>query len=114
MHTRNLAAPLVLVTAIVVSGCGRPQVEPKNLHLIASLRTALSARNAEWLEQNANIIEQRHRAGEMSAEQYAEFQAILQDARAGDWAGAEKDAVAFQKAQRPTEQQMERVRQHGE
>lgn len=112
MNVRSAIASFLFVGATVSSGCGRPQVEPENLHLIASLRTALSTRNVEWLEENARIIDERRASGKMSDTEYAEFQAILDDARAGDWAKAEQDALAFQKAQRPTDDQIAQVRQH--
>ncbi len=113
MNTRTtvLAVALLLV-ATMLWGCGRPQVAPKNLHLIASLRTALSTRNPEWLEQNAEIISQRHQGGKMSDDEYEAFQDILDAARAGDWQDAEHDAIAFQKAQRPTAEQVQRVSRH--
>lgn len=104
----RIVFPLLL--AAVLSGCGRPQVEPDNLPLIASLRTALSARDSEWLEQNAQLVDERHQGGQMSDKVYETFQAILEEARAGNWRDAEEDTLAFQKAQRPTDEQIEQVR----
>lgn len=88
--------------AIWISGCSPPQASPQNLQLIASLRTALSTKNSEWLEENARIVEQRRAAGEGTAEEFARFQAIIDKARGGQWQEAEADVIAFQKAQRPT------------
>lgn len=114
MNKKATAFLLILFATTVFYGCGRPQVEPENLHLIASLRTALSARNLEWLEQNADMIAERYESGKMSEAEFAEFQAILDEARAGDWEAAENDTLAFQKAQRPTDEQVARVRRHWE
>ena len=69
----------------------------------------MSAKNTEWLEQNIERIEKRRAARQMSDEEHAEFQAIIAKARAGDWQGAERDSVRFQKAQRPTPEQIEQV-----
>jgi hypothetical protein len=108
---RHVFNALLLGGMLTLVGCGPPQVKPNNLRLIASLRTALSAKNSEWLKQNVDLIEKRRAEGQMSDEEYAEFQAIVAKAKSGDWSGAERDAVAFQKAQRPTPEQVERVEQ---
>jgi hypothetical protein len=109
MNAKTTFGVGLLLTLVIFSGCGRPQVAPKNLHLTASLRTALSAQNREWLDQNAEVISERHQSGEMSDEEYEAFQAILEEARAGNWREAEEEALALQKAQRPTDEQVEEV-----
>lgn len=93
-------AIVVCLTGMTL-GCGKPQVAPHNLQLTASLRTALSAENPQWLAANKTKIEQRHAAGEMSQEEYEAFVAIIDTAESGDWDDAEWDALALQKAQRP-------------
>ena len=93
---------LLVCLGLTAGGCGHPQASPENLHLIASLRTALSAENPEWLEQNAAIIQQRRGAGEVGEREYEAFQAIIQMAGQGKWDEAEQQAIAFQKAQRPS------------
>jgi len=102
-------AVVCAVLALCGAGCGPPRAAPQNLSLIASLRTALSAQNQEWLEQNVKILEQRRDAGQVSDQELAEFQSIVDKARAGQWKEAEAQAIAFQKAQRPTREQVERV-----
>ena len=110
MHAKTtLSVLFLLLASAMLFGCGRPQVAPKNLHLTASLRTAISAQNAEWLEQNAQIIQERHQSGEMSDDEHEAFQAIFEEARAGNWREAEEEALALQKAQRPTDEQVEQV-----
>jgi hypothetical protein len=91
----------------LASGCGYPAAEPENLRLITSLRTALSARNEAWLEANEKMIEQRHIDKVMSDETYEAFKEIIAKAREGDWKGAELESLEFQRAQRPTRQQIE-------
>ena len=92
-------------------GCDRPAASPQNRELITSLRTAVSARKTEWLEQNVKIIEERRAAGQVSDEEYEEFQIIIAKARAGNWAAAEREAIAFQKSQTPTTEEINRVKQ---
>jgi hypothetical protein len=91
-------------------GCGYPAAQPANQELIASLRTALSARNEVWLAQNEEKIESRRSAGRMNDDEYEAFKAIVAQARAGDWTGAERASLDFQRAQRPTDVQIEQAR----
>ena len=102
MHRRaNPAVFIVLLGSIVAGACSPPQAGPENQHVIASLRTALSAKNPEWLEQNVALIEKRYEQGKMSDEAYETFKAIVHKAQDGQWKEAERDVVALQKAQRP-------------
>ena len=94
---------------LLVVGCGPPQVAPQNQRLIASLRTAISARNSQWLEKNAEVLEERCAEGKVSDAELEAFQAIINKARAGQWEEAEREVLAFQKAQRPTQEQIDRV-----
>jgi hypothetical protein len=102
----------LLLGAAALAGCSRPQVEPDNLHLIASLRTALSARNTQWLQQNAELINERHRQGKLSDKAHREFVAIIEKAEHGNWQEAEEDTLAFQRAQRPSDDQVQRVQRY--
>jgi len=95
--------------ALLVVGCGPPQAAPQNRQLITSLRTAISAQNPQWLEKNAEILEERRAAGNVSDDVYEAFQAIIDEAKAGKWDDAEQGAIAFQEAQRPTREEIERV-----
>ncbi len=67
---------------------------------------ARRARHPDWLEQNAAILQQRRAAEEVSDDEFATFQAIIATARAGQWKEAEGQVIAFQKAQRPTREQV--------
>jgi hypothetical protein len=107
---RARVAGCLFALVVMLAGCGYPVAEPANMELISSLRTALSARNDQWLDENEKIVEQRREAGEMGDEPYAAFRGIIDQARAGDWAGAEHASVDFQRAQRPTPEQIEQMR----
>jgi len=94
-------------------GCGPPQASsPDNQQLIGSLRTAISARNPEWLEENAKVLEERRTAGEVADAEYEEFQAIIAMAKEDRWEAAEREVIKFLKSQRPTQEQKERVTKH--
>ena len=91
-------------------GCARPQASSlDNQRLIGSLRTAISARNAQWLEESAKVLEERRTAGKVADAEYEEFQAIIAMAKEGQWEAAEREVIKFLKSQRPTEEQIERV-----
>jgi hypothetical protein len=106
----NLALHLAAVAFLfLVAACGHPQTSPQNRPLFASLRTAVSAQNIQWLEQNAQLVEQRRAAGEISDDELAAFQAIIRLARNGEWEEAESRLIAWQKAQRPTTAEVQRV-----
>ena len=103
-----LLSTLGLICLFLNISCGPPQVAPTNLRLTASLRTALSARSSDWLQQNVNLIEERRRDGQMADAEYEFFQQIITLARDGRWEEAEREAVRLQKAQRPTTEQVRR------
>jgi hypothetical protein len=98
----------------VILGCGKPQTAPENRGLISSLRTAVNTQNAEWLEKNAKLVEERYSADEMTDAEHEEFQAIIAKARDGKWEEAERETIVFQKAQRPTREEIERVSEYGQ
>lgn len=103
-------AVLVAGSLLLSSGCGYPDVQPLNMELITSLRTACSAREPKWLDANVEKIDARKAAGEMSDEEHATFMTIVEQARGGDWEGAELACLKFQKAQGPTSEQIEKMR----
>ena len=109
MRRKRLAAGLIPL-ALTAGGCSPPQVSsPANQRLIAGLRTGISARNSEWLEQTVDVVEERRAVGEMGDEEYEAFKAIIDKAKAGQWEDAEQDTIAFLKAQRPAPEQIDHV-----
>ena len=102
-----------VMVGLSMIGCARPQASsPDNQQLIGSLRTAISARNPEWLEENAKVLEERRAGGEVADAEYEEFQAIIAMAKEGQWEAAEREVTRFLKSQRPTQEQIERVTKH--
>ena len=106
-------ASILLCGILWTIGCGKPQLEPHNIHLTASLRTAISTRNADWLAQNIEEIESRRTDGQMGEQEYAALMSIVSQVQSGDWEAAEYETLALQKAQRPTKEQMKAVHEHG-
>lgn len=105
-----LSLTAIALGLLLLPGCGYPAAGEDNMELISSLRTALSARNSQWLDENEAVIEKRHNAEQMRDDEYAAFKKIVERARSGDWKEAERGCLAFQRAQRPTPEQIERVR----
>jgi hypothetical protein len=98
---------LVLILAALAGCGGPPQVGAGNYRLIESLRTAISARRSDWLEENAKLASLRHAAGELNDEQFAAFESIIAQARGGNWADAESEVIRFAKAQRLSADEIE-------
>jgi hypothetical protein len=100
----NHTAPGAALLLLLVAGCGgQPQVGPENYRLVESLRTAVSARRTDWLDENARLVEERRAAGKLNDAQHGAFAAIIAKARAGQWEEAETDVVALAKAQQPAD-----------
>jgi hypothetical protein len=99
------------VSLALLAGCGGPpQVRSSNLRLIEGLQTAVSAEQPQWVEQAAAQIEARHASGELADDAHAALTAIVAKARAGDWSEARTDVVALGKAQKPTAEDIERIK----
>jgi hypothetical protein len=63
--------------------------------LLDAILTAISMKNGRWLERDAQLLQQRHEARQLSETAFHELHAVIGKARAGDWAGAEADAYRF-------------------
>lgn len=89
----------MLLTAVSLACSRPPAVQYHNLKLLSSLRTAISAKNREWLEGVARAVETRHEQGAMSPEERDHFLRIVELARSGAWETAEREAYRFEEAQ---------------
>jgi len=90
----SLSLLAVLIAAPL--GCGEPSIrEYKNRRELEALLTAVALKNSRELEKDARRIEDRHLSGELSSARHQDLLAIINQARAGDWAGAEKRAYDF-------------------
>jgi len=102
-------AGLGLAVVLAGIGCSQdPQVAPENRRIVEGLMTATSARNAEWLEQNAALIAERRAGGQLSDAEADAFETILEAGRSGDWEEARRLAFRLGQAQRPTAEDRER------
>jgi hypothetical protein len=76
-----------------------PAVEFDNLKYIQLLRTAVSARNPEWLAKVSSAVDHRLAAGEMSSSEHAHFASLIAMARGGAWKEADVACFRFEEAQ---------------
>lgn len=98
------------VFSLLCAGCGhKPQVTGPNRELVASLATAVSARNTVWLESSARLIEQRRTDGQLTDAEYRTLSDIVAQVRAGNWKAAEVAVYALREAQEPTAKDLQRV-----
>ena len=104
--TRALALLVVLL-----SGCGSTQFSSSNRHILAALQTAISAKNTEWLDGVAKQVNEQRTKGAMSNPEFKTIDSIIQAAKAGQWDTAQKRVFAVTEAQRPTADDLARLRE---
>lgn len=103
-------AGLTLLLALAAGCGGPPQVKSSNFRLIEGLQTAVSAEQPQWVEQAATQIEERHTSRELADDGHAALMAIVASARAGKWDEARVQVSALGKAQKPTAEDIERLK----
>ena len=109
--TLRVPLPTLLVLFVVFAGCGSTQVAPANRQTLAALQTAVSAKNTEWLGAVAQQLDGKRTKGEISGDEFRAFNTIIQQAKAGQWDAALKRVFALSEAQRPTAEDLARLRE---
>jgi hypothetical protein len=94
---RLLRAFLLAWPVLTMVGCGGEpsEREVKNARAFEALLTAVSLKSKTELEKDGKNIDERHAAGELSDAKHRDLQEIVEKARLGDWAAAEKRAYEF-------------------
>jgi hypothetical protein len=97
---RKARVRLIAVLVLALAGCSYEpsQRERKNRRELDALLTAIALKNQKLLGQDAKRIEDRHNAGELSDASYRTLQAIIEKAKDGDWATAEKQGYEFRES----------------
>jgi hypothetical protein len=111
--TTHLARLLVLaaVLQLALAGCGATQFAPKNRQLLAALQTAVTSKNAQWLDAVAKQATEQHDNLALSDAEFKSLQAVVDSAKTGDWKMAEVRVFALSEGQRPTADDLARVRE---
>jgi hypothetical protein len=68
---------------------------PDGLMLIRAVYTACSSRNEERLSRVEQRLATAHADGQLTSDERAAFDAIIHQARSGDWQGATRESYAF-------------------
>lgn len=101
----------IMILGVVLAGCNRPpQLGAQNRRLLESLKTAVMAKNADWLEENARLIETRQKEGGLHEEEYRALASIIREARANNWSGAQDEVMRLAKAQAPVPEESDPAR----
>ena len=100
---------------VAAAGCGPvQQIAPANRRIMQSLQTAVSSGKVEWLDATVKLMDEQRSRGELSDGELAAFQSIIDKARHGDWAAAQREAFALSEGQRATKEDLERIRPQGQ
>ena len=87
---------LLVLTAWMIGCQWEPsQRQLRNARAFEALLTAVSLKNVKEVEADAQAIKALHDSGEMSDDPYAILEQVIKNARAKDWATAEKLAYEF-------------------
>jgi hypothetical protein len=78
---------------------------------LAALQTAISAKNSDWLEAVTKELDEKQTKGEITSAEFQSLDAIIQQAKAGNWDTALKRVFALSEAQRPTREEAARLRE---
>lgn len=92
-------------------GCSPPQVPADARELVQLLATATSSRDGALIRLAVEEIEEHRAAGMLDDEAHDALSAVVDAARSGDWERAQRLAYALRDAQRPTAEDVERIRQ---
>lgn len=90
---------LILLALILVCGCGEKIPEPpETLQMIAGVRTAVSAKNPDWLAQWKAKAEQAQQAKQVSAETMTSLAEVFELGESGDWEAANRKITRLQES----------------
>ena len=93
---------LIALVAIFLVGCGEKTPEPPaTLHMIAGVRTAVSAKNPDWLTQWKAKAEQAQQANQVSEGTMASLEEVFKLAESGDWDSANDKIARLQESCTP-------------
>jgi hypothetical protein len=102
---------LAIVVGLAIPGCSKPpQVSPANRKLVNALRTATATKQPGWVDECEKLLEEGKRDGTMTDAEYEQFKAIIALARGEKWQEAEAEATRLGKAQRPTPEDLARLK----
>jgi hypothetical protein len=94
----NVISGLVLAILLLVQGCRKPtETDRDNRRLLDAIITALSMGNEKWLDEDERLLKARHAEGHLTDDEFEQLEAVIVQARGGDWPRAEKAGYQFRK-----------------
>ncbi len=94
----HLICGLLFALAPLAAGCSSPTENDRdNRRLLDAILTAITMKNAHWLEEDAALTDRRHEAGQLLDAEYEQLVAIIEKGKAGDWRRAEELGYEFRK-----------------
>jgi hypothetical protein len=94
--TKSLSVGLLAILASFAVGCRQPTAADRdNRRVVECLLTAITLHNPQLLEDNAKWAAERHDAGQLANADYREIEAIVEEARRGNWLAAEEAGYQF-------------------
>jgi hypothetical protein len=89
---------LLFALALTFQGCSGPtEVDRDNRRLVDAILTAITMKNTNWLDDDAELAEQRNLAGQLTDSDYEQLASVIEIARSGDWKTAEQEGYEFRK-----------------
>ncbi len=95
-----LVAVMLLIAFLVLQWWRTPpMVDYDNLRFLQLLRTAVSSRNADYVQKVEQAVDQQVKAGQMTSAEREHFGKIIKIAEGGDWEQADRMSFDFEAAQ---------------
>jgi hypothetical protein len=92
----HISCAFLFTLTLLLPGCSAPtEAERDNRRLVDAILTAITMKNTIWLDDDAELAEKRHLAGQLTDAEYDELTAIIEKAKSGDWQTAEKKGYEF-------------------
>ena len=97
-NTRRRLGQMLVALSLLASGCSSPtEADRDNRRLVDAILTAITMKNVNWLDDDAELAEKRYADGQFTDAEYDELLAIIELGRSGDWKTAEQQCYEFRK-----------------
>jgi len=101
----------LVALAVPLAGCGStPQISAPHRKLLEALQTAISAENGTWLDGAAKQLAEKRQKQELTDPEFNVLDAIVKQAKAGDWKGAKTAIFALSEGQQASAADLERLK----
>ncbi|WP_164103283.1 hypothetical protein [Candidatus Laterigemmans baculatus] len=95
----NFGWSIALLGLVLCSGCGYPRVSPAAFETAKVVENLCNLETAPQIPQARALVAEQLRSGEITPDEAALLEEILDEAEAGDWATASEQARQLLEAQ---------------